>query len=585
MKKTITVNLNGRVFTIDEDAYRLLDNYLNNLRIYFRKEEGSSEIIADFEARIEELFSEKTRLGYQVITIEQVEEVITRVGRPGDFADREDAENTEEKEDKQTYFTESKEIKKKFFRNLDDKMFGGVCSGIAAYFGWGVLAVRIITIILVFAMPILSGGHRVLFIAPVFAPFWVVPFLYLLAWIIFPGAHTAEQKLQMRGKPITVENIGKTVAAEAVTVVPPARPKGCLASFVDLIVGLIKVVLIGLGCLIVVPLLFALFITIIVLIALLFGAGGNVADALPSFLFVNHPVLATITFLLVLGIPVIALIYTLIAHLANWKPINRPVKWTFLLVWIIALVFFLFSIFSVFRFGGNNWGWKWQGISNYHPIRGNGIHSERTYVLNAPVTNVEMNGNLYANLQIEQMQNDTAVIVISGDENLVDQVKYDLQDGRLTFSSDHPLNSENNLTIRLQTNSLKGIRSNVLGNIEMNRAFTGNELEIKMSGPTRFSADSLFLQSLNVRSEGIASIRVAGKAKKASFDLGVAGKIEAFELLSDTVYAHVDGVGFIQCNPVDYLEGRVNGVGKITYKEEPKTRDVSSSGFGKIGKE
>jgi len=583
MKKTITVNLNGRVFTIDEDAYRLLDNYLNNLRIYFRKEEGSSEIIADFEARIEELLSEKTRLGYEVITIEHIEEVIARVGKPDDFADPENVE-----EEKQPVFTEVKEAGKKFYRNIDDKMFGGVCSGIAAYFGWDVLPVRIITIILVFAMPILSGGHRFFFFAPVFAPFWAVPFLYLLAWIIFPGAHTAEQKLQMRGKPITVENIGKTVAAEAGPVVP-ARPKGCLASFVDLIVSIIKVVLIGLGCLIAVPLLFALFIIIIVLIALLFGAGPNVTDALPSFLFVNHPVLATITFLLVLGIPVVALIYALIAHFAKWKPINRPVRWIFLLIWIMALAFFLFSIFSAFRFGGNdwfrNWNWKWSGISNYNPIRGDGVYSERTYVLNEPVTDVEMKGKLYASLQVEQVKNDTAAIVISGDENLIDQVKYDLQDGRLTFSSDNSLNSENNLVIKLQTNSLKGIRSNVLGNIEMNRAFTGNELEIKMNGPTRFSADSLFLQSLNVRSEGIASVHVSGQANKASFDLGGAGKIEAFELLSDTVYAHVDGVGFIQCNPVDYLEGRVNGVGKITYKEEPKTKNTNSSGFGKIGKE
>ena len=61
MKKTVTVNLNGRVFTMDEDAYQLLEKYLNNIRIYFRKEEGSSEIIADFEARIEELFSERMR--------------------------------------------------------------------------------------------------------------------------------------------------------------------------------------------------------------------------------------------------------------------------------------------------------------------------------------------------------------------------------------------------------------------------------------------------------------------------------------------------------------------------------------------
>ena len=72
MKKTLSINLGGSVFNIDEDAYQLLDKYLNNLRIHFRKEEGSDEIMDDFESRISELFGERVRLGYQVITIQQV---------------------------------------------------------------------------------------------------------------------------------------------------------------------------------------------------------------------------------------------------------------------------------------------------------------------------------------------------------------------------------------------------------------------------------------------------------------------------------------------------------------------------------
>ena len=52
MKKTLTVNLGGTVYHIDEDAYNLLDNYLNNLRYHFRKEEGADEIVRDMETRI-----------------------------------------------------------------------------------------------------------------------------------------------------------------------------------------------------------------------------------------------------------------------------------------------------------------------------------------------------------------------------------------------------------------------------------------------------------------------------------------------------------------------------------------------------
>jgi len=559
MKKTITVNLNGRVFTMDEDAYRLLDKYLNNLRIYFRKEEGYSEIIADFEARIEELFSEKTRLGYEVITIEQVEEVIARVGKPDDFADRE-----EDQEEKQAYFTEVKEVKKKFFRNPDDKMFGGICSGTAAYFGWDVLAVRIIFIILLFA-----------------TSFWIVP-VYLIVWIIAPAAQTAEQKLQMRGKPITVENIGKTVAAEA----EPAtvkEPKGCLAGFIDLCVGLMKVFLIGLGCLVGFPLIFALYIVVVVLVALLFGLGGGIVGLVPPFIMLGHPVLATITLLFIVGIPVIALIYALIAYFAKLKPLSGAVSWVFLIIWILALAIFLSS---GFRIGKSDWfkNLNWSYVSNHNAIRGNGIFSEKTCELDEPVWYVEVGENLCAVLHIEQIEDETPSVVISGDENLVEQVRIGLINGRLSLSTHNSLRCDNNLKILLRTNDLKKIYSGFIANIKMNRAFTGEELEIKISGPGRFSADSLYINSLTVNSDGVASVNLAGKSNKARLELSGTGKIDAIELLSDTVYAQINGVGTIQCNPTDYLEGRLNGVGSITYKEEPRNKNVASAGVGKIKK-
>ena len=564
MKKTITVNLNGRVFTMDEDAYRLLDNYLSNLRIYFRKEEGASEIIADFEARIEELFSEKTRLGYQVITIEDVEEVIARVGKPADFAEREEVE-----EEKQTNFTESKATKKKFYRNIDDKMLGGVCSGISAYFGWDVLPVRIVFIVLIFATSL-----------------WIVP-AYLLAWIFFSGAYTAEQKLRMRGKPITVENIGKTVAAE----VEPAgskESKGCLSGFIDLFVGLLKVFLFGVGFLVGIVLLFALVIILIVLFAVLFGKGGGLIENFPSFLIVENPVLTTIAFLLVVGIPVVALIYSLIAHLGKLKPLDRSVRLGFLSIWILAFILFIFSGFRIdkdYKFWDRNWKWNWEYVPDHETIRGNGILSEKTYFMDEAVNYVELGKYLNANLQIEQTQSDTAAIIISGDENLIDQVKYDLTGGQLILSSINPLRSENNLKVLLKTKDLKGVRSNNFGNVKLNDTFRCDELEITMNGPGKFRAGSLYVQSLTVNSEGIASVVLSGKAGKAHLNLSGTGKIDALELESDTVYAYVKGVGSILCNPVEYLGGHLNGIGKITYKEEPKIKNIGSVGIGKIGKE
>ena len=69
MKKTLTVNLGGTVFHIDEDAYRLLDNYLCNLKLHFRKQEGAEEIVDDIENRISELPMKKKRKLQQIILL------------------------------------------------------------------------------------------------------------------------------------------------------------------------------------------------------------------------------------------------------------------------------------------------------------------------------------------------------------------------------------------------------------------------------------------------------------------------------------------------------------------------------------
>ena len=81
MKKTLTVNLGGTVYHIDDDAYRLLDDYLANLKHFFRKQEGAEEIVNDIEIRIAELFAEKVSAGKQVITIADVEEIIALLSK------------------------------------------------------------------------------------------------------------------------------------------------------------------------------------------------------------------------------------------------------------------------------------------------------------------------------------------------------------------------------------------------------------------------------------------------------------------------------------------------------------------------
>ena len=153
MKKTLTVNLGGTVYHIDDDAYRLLDDYLSNLKHFFRKQEGAEEIVNDIEIRIAELFAEKVSAGKQVITIADVEEIIARVGKPEDFGiadeDTDSQRRTEQASSANQNNTQTS-AQRRWFRDPDNKLLGGVASGLAAYFDWDITLVRILMIVLLF---------------------------------------------------------------------------------------------------------------------------------------------------------------------------------------------------------------------------------------------------------------------------------------------------------------------------------------------------------------------------------------------------------------------------------------------------
>jgi len=189
MKKTVSINLNGLVFYIDEDAFLRLRTYLDKLEKWYRGEEGAQEIISDIEDRIAELFEEKVKPGIGVITMPMVEEVINIMGEPEEFEDL-SGENTVD--DKSSTYRPPKRL----YRDIDDRVFGGVCSGIAAYFNIDTVLVRVIFGIL----PFVSVGV-------------IIP-IYIVLWIAVPPAVTTAQKLQMRGEPINISNIERMIKEE-----------------------------------------------------------------------------------------------------------------------------------------------------------------------------------------------------------------------------------------------------------------------------------------------------------------------------------------------------------------------------------
>lgn len=351
MKKTLTVNLSGIVFNIDEDAYQLLDKYLSNLREHFKTEEGTDEIMDDFEARIAELLDERIRLGHNVISIEHVEEVINRMGKPEDLFD---GEKTEKEDDETETTNQTKFVyKKKLMRDPDDKIIGGVASGIAAYMGWDTTAVRCAFILLLFI------------------PYCPAVFIYILLWLLTPLARTAADKLRMKGESVTIENIGKTVTDNFEKVsnkVSDIKTKNTLHKIADLLVTVIGYILKFLAIIALIfgiPIL-AIFLLVMVVIALgiVLGGGGliyNLLTPLGIGIFDNIHVLGEpgmlgmigfVSLILLIGIPLFTLIYIICCSIFKLQPLSKTAKITLLVIWCIAL---LAGIYFLSQAGYEGW--------------------------------------------------------------------------------------------------------------------------------------------------------------------------------------------------------------------------------------
>lgn len=270
MKKNISINISGIIFHIEEDGYENLRRYLDSITKYFASFEDSSEIMADIESRIAEIFLSRLNEGKQVITVDDVNNLITTMGSVSDFKAAEETEPTPNTDNaytnsgQNTYagnttgntgYTSPRSL----MRDQKRKILGGVCTGIANYMNIDPLWVRLVFAILAFAWGFtifvyiimwiivpgsydltetevgkkmyrdgerkvlggVSGGVasylntdilavRIVFILLALAGGFGF-FLYIILWVILPEARTLTDRMQMQGEPVTLSNIESTI--------------------------------------------------------------------------------------------------------------------------------------------------------------------------------------------------------------------------------------------------------------------------------------------------------------------------------------------------------------------------------------
>lgn len=197
MNKTININLGGKAFTIDDDAFELLQRYIKSLQTYFRSYEECDDILYDIESRLSEIIEE--RMGEKnIVSLMEVREAIGQMGRPEDFESAEDESSFKRhrmRAKRQDNHGKNYRLGKRLMRDPDNKKIAGVCSGLSLYFGIGKpILVRIFFILL-----FLSG---------------LSPLVYIILWALMPMPKTAADRLAMKGEEINYDSIAKEVQDE-----------------------------------------------------------------------------------------------------------------------------------------------------------------------------------------------------------------------------------------------------------------------------------------------------------------------------------------------------------------------------------
>ena len=328
MNKTVTINLGGIVFHIDEDAYQKLSRYFDAIKRSLNNSSGQEEIIKDIEMRISELLSEKLLSDKHVIGLKEIDEVIAVMGQPEDYIIEDDSKA---ESNYQAY-----KKSKKLYRDKDKGMIGGVAAGLSHYLGIDVVWIRVILLLFFFGF-----GTGIL--------------AYIILWIATPEAVTTSEKLEMTGEPVTISSIEKKVREEFDSVSEKFKnvdydkygnqiKKGAEKfgnSLSEIISNIFKVFAKFLGVILIitgVTVLFFLFVGIFTL-----GTGAFIEFPWTEFAnagnFTDYPIWV-FGLLMFLGVGIPFFFLTLLGFRLlspSMKSIGSIAKYTLLALWILAI--------------------------------------------------------------------------------------------------------------------------------------------------------------------------------------------------------------------------------------------------------
>ena len=555
MKTSININLFGTLFAIDEDAHQLLQQYLASMKSYFGRQQGGDEIADDIEHRVAELFWELKQQGNQSITIEQVKAIIQEIGNPEDLGGQQTANNSEQTTDNQQQdFSQKVEdsareaaskarswmSQRRYYRDPQDKMVGGVLSGLAHYFGTGDPIVwRIIFVLLA-----------------IFAQVFPAVIIYVLLWICAPEARTPEERLRMQGKEVNPENIKSQVLGyeDMPSGTQQQQNSGCMGSATGFFALAFKVLLV----LMAIPFLFVIAIVLFALFAALFGVIGGLFGAATGITIGGASLFTTL--LASEKWTIIAFILSCLAFIALgiymlYRLLHRDRKPFDMLSLIILLGLMLVSLIVSWqsfdhlrdKAGNLNWGDVTRqfdiDMDDEFDIDDDAIATCDSTFQVPPFDKIVAEG--FAKVIFRQA--DSCTVSVTSSEWMMKHTIVEVNDGCLTLAQDDQSGNSNikvgTYRICVTAPVLTDVKMQGIGALEIDGTMTQDvPMYVSLSGIGKVDIDNVTCPKLHVENKGTGMMKVETYVDSLIVNNNGIGQIE-IEGRAGSYQRNNDGIG------------------------------------------
>jgi len=555
MKKTLTVNLNGIVFHIDDDAYDMLQIYLSEISKHFESDEERKEIMNDIEARIAELFTEKLQKNKNVVTLEDVQEIIEIMGKPSQYAD-EDEEKAAPKMDKK------QQKSRRFYRDPENAILGGIAGGLAAYFGWDVTLIRILMVVSVF----IGIG----FIIPI----------YIVVWFVAPAAITASQRLEMQGEDVTVESIKTEInnvknymesdkfKQSATTV--GERIFEVLRWCFKIVFGFVGAILGFVGLVLVAVLVFLLFLLIIEPSSLTGLAPGIMSNW--SVFSPENAVLFVISLILVVGCPIFMLVYWGVRFASGRKDSSKTAAWVVFILWLAGL-FMFYSVGAKSFINMKN--------ADGHPFSIN-LNDDDTPKVDEirdcePFTAIEISGNIELLLKQDSVQS----VKVSASSSTLPKIITKVENGTLKIYTEQ-LFLNRTVNVDISTNDIKSLIAKGACSINTESQLEVPTFTLQLLGASKADMDLKIAGLFNVEVKGASEANFTGTCQTIKLNILGASEINATELIAKSAEVYAAGASQVNLFATESVDAKAYGASEIDCKGSPKSIKKQDAGASSI---